>query len=110
MVMTFEQFLKSPQRNAWVDGPKTLKLYVRRTPNNPYWLDHYGEIQLANMNAGIMGQGALTEFLNKWESKFNIYIENVINDRLLGYFERRGYTQVKSYPELPCFLKRKNQI
>ena len=106
--MTFEQFLKSNQKNAWVDGPKTLKLYVRRTPNNPYWLDHYGEIQLANMNAEKMGQGALTDFLNKWEPQFSIFIENVINTRLLGYFEKRGYTQVKSHPDLPCFLKMKN--
>ena len=106
MLVTFEQFIASKQQNAWVKGPKTLNLYVRRTPNNPYWRNHYGEIQLANMCSDTMGQGALTEFLNKWEPKLDIFIENVINDRLLGYFERRGYERIDGR-EIPCFIKRK---
>lgn len=45
----------------------------------------------ANMNAEVLGQGSLTRFLDKFEPRFTFRIENILNDRLIPYFQRRGY-------------------
>lgn len=105
--MNFEKFINSPARVAWIKGPKTLSVYVRRTPNNPYWRDHYGDFQIANMFTETMGQGALTEFLNELESRYSIFVENVLNERLIPFLERRGYKRVGNDTVLPSFLRKK---
>lgn len=87
--MNFEQFIKSRLSNAWITEYRTLKIYVRRT--HPRMREHWGDYQLASMSSTIMGTGLLTKFLNKYEPKYQFYIENLLNPRLFEYFKRRGY-------------------
>ena len=76
-----------------------LELYLRRRPL----------LTIANMRTtdGVMGRGLLTAFLDEVEPHYNVYIENVINPRLNGYFLRRGYELIEQpYAfQPPCYEK-----
>jgi hypothetical protein len=93
-VLTFEQFVelvaeKSWGRaNTWVYEPG-LALYVRKPllGVRPPGID----FDLASMEADAPGRGALTAFLDRHEPKYGFYVENLLNPRLIGYLERRGY-------------------
>ena len=85
--MTFKKFLWSNLRNAWVREPG-IELYVRRSIRIGV------DIDLANMNADVLGQGALTRFLDKYELHLVFCVENIHNPRLPAYLERRGYLQL----------------
>ena len=86
--MTFEHFLQQRrQRNAWLREPG-IALYVRRSIRIGV------DIDLANANADIMGQGSLTRFLDKYEPNLVFCVENIHNPRLPAYFKRRGYMQL----------------
>jgi len=88
-MMTFEEFVNSGSRNAWVKEPGRLELYVRvslPTTGTDY--------DLANMVCRSPGKGSLTNFLDKYEPKHTFMIENVMNVRLRDYFVRRGYVVI----------------
>jgi hypothetical protein len=87
--MSFDEFVVfRSMRNSWVQEPG-IELYVRRSiPSRGTDFD------LANMNADRPGSGALTAFLDKYEPLYSFYIENLLNPRLVPYFEKRGYTQI----------------
>lgn len=86
--MTFEEFLNQrKQRNAWVQEPG-IEIYVRGSIRIGV------DIDLANMNADVMGQGALTKFLDKYEPHHVFCVENIHNPRLAAYLKRRGYLQL----------------
>lgn len=85
--MTFEEFLVSAFRNAWVQEPG-IEIYVRKSIRIGV------DIDLANMNADIMGSGSLTKFLNKYEPHHVFCVENVHNPRLIPYLKRRAYMQL----------------
>lgn len=84
-LMTFEEFLHSALRNAWVTAPG-LSLYVRKSKR-----DGVECIDLAAVKADVTGKGAFTAFLNKYEPKYNLYVESILEPRLVPYLERRGY-------------------
>lgn len=73
-------------RNAWV-RESGLSIYVRR----PTGFSHDADFELASMEADIPGNGALTSFLEKNENSASFYIENILNDRLVPFLEKRGY-------------------
>lgn len=101
--MTFEQFINSKIRNAWIEESGELALYVRKSI-----LPHRGDIEIANMSAATPGNGALTTFLDKYENEYSFFIENVLNPRLSQYLERRGYKQIQnnsSFDESVSFIK-----
>lgn len=87
LVFDFEAFLKSKLQNAWVLEPG-ISIYLRKTGSNPYT---NCDFDLANMNAKVLGSGSLTKFLDKFEPRFTFRIENILNDRLVPYFQQRGY-------------------
>ena len=84
---SFDHFLKDIWRNAWVREPG-IELYVRKSIRKGV------DIDLANMNADVLGQGALTRFLDKYEPHHVFCVENIHNPRLPAYLERRGYLQL----------------
>lgn len=86
--MTFEEFIvaKPKLRNAWVREPG-LSIYVRR----PTGFSHDADYELASMEADVPGNGALTSFLEMNEKSASFYVENILNDRLIPFFEKRGY-------------------
>lgn len=92
-MMTFDQFILSPVRNAWVTAGRGMKLdlYVRKSlPFGPR--SNIGvEIELANLSAEHPGHGALTAFLDRWEPHYGLLVECIVNPRLFDYLKRRGY-------------------
>jgi hypothetical protein len=104
--MTLDQFIKSQWRNAWIHEGD-LELYVRRTSGG--FEEKWGHYQLANMSALTPGNGSLTRFLNKYEQQYQFYIENILDKRLVSFFERRGYVvanklDIEYYQAPPCML------
>jgi len=83
--------------SAWISEPG-IRIYIRKG-----WLATHGDYVLANMEARKPGKGALTAFLDRWEPHYRFSIENVINPRLIPYFERRGYTSV-NWKGFRCML------
>ena len=86
---TFEDFIKSGKRNAWIAEPGIV-LFVRKS------LPSRGtDYDLAAMTADNPGNKALTRFLDKYELKYSFYIENVLQPNRLGkYFLKRKYRDV----------------
>lgn len=82
--MTFEEFLASTLRNVWVHEPG-IAIYVRRSIRKKV------DVDLASMDAEEPGKGALTKFLDKYETRHVFLVENIHNPRLAHYLERRMY-------------------
>lgn len=100
---TFQMFVDETAetvvpRSAWLFEPG-IRLYVRKG-----WRAAHGDFVLANMEAKRPGQGALTAFLDRWEPLYQFSIENILNPRLVPYFERRGYHVVETYGIAPTML------
>ena len=95
---SFEDFI-GPRckhlRSAWTYEPG-IELYFRR----PTGYSHNADWELASMKADKPGNGALTAFLDRFEPQFTFMIENVLEDRLAAYFERRGYRIVGNEQDL----------
>lgn len=86
--MTFEEFVtQGPKlRNKWLREPG-LSIYVRK----PTGLSHNADFELASMEADEPGSGALTSFMSKHEVSYSFYIENILNERLIQFYQKRGY-------------------
>lgn len=91
---TFADFVADDRlhiRSEWVEERPNgvpLRLYVRKCIRWP------GAIELANMEVTHpehLGKGSLTSFLDTWEDQLPMLVENVLNPRLPGYLERRGW-------------------
>jgi hypothetical protein len=104
--LNFEEFIKSRLRTVYVKEPGIV-IYIRKC--TLYRAERYGaDFDLANMTAGKPGKGALSAFLDRYESKYGFYIEILQNERLVPYFQRRGYMLVPtSHPEAPDYYKRR---
>ena len=93
--MTLIEFLKSTERNAWVEHPDFKNLYVRQ---GPMYLEEerHDTIVLANMTVNDPGHGtfsSLIYFLRavypyKW-----IYVESVQEERFADYLLRLGFVE-----------------
>lgn len=97
-MMNFEQFVESGMRNAWIEEPG-ISLYVRKS----FLPKLRGDYELANMTATKKGTGSLANFLNRWESKYQFFIENVLDPKFNQYWLDRGYTMLSKGPPA-CFL------
>lgn len=91
--MNFREFTKSSLPNAWVKEPG-VALYVRKSIR-PYDFD------LANLSANHPGHGAFTRFLDENEPHFTFFVENIMNQRLVGFLMKRGYNIVTNCPDSP---------
>jgi hypothetical protein len=104
--MVLQEFLESRHRNAWIECPKGLSLYVRRNLLVPE------KFELANMSCTDPGKGALREYLPVLEKALRehgflvLFVENVLNDRLKTFLDRHGFV-VASRDDafLPCYKK-----
>lgn len=88
--MNFSKFIALDFKNAWIKEPG-LDIYIRKCLLPTRCADY----ELANMTATRPGKGALTVFLDKYEPLYSFYIENVLEQRLVDYFSRRGYVPEK---------------
>ncbi len=82
-----EQWATSVPRSRWFWDYQGLDVYVRYRD---------GVLTIANVTAIRMGQGAFTRFLGECEARWDIVVENVINERLEAFLKRRGYTVVEN--------------
>lgn len=99
---TFDQWWSGTIHSEWV-WSGDLHMYVRHNAKQVW--NRYGQVTIANIQSNAMGQGGLTQFLNKWESQILFSFENVFNMRLVCFLARRGYqirTEFDEYP--PCML------
>lgn len=96
--MTFEEFsrAKGSPRATWL-REAGLSLYVRRPPG----YTHDADFELASVNADHPGKGALTAFLDKYEPSWSLYIEHILERRLISFFENRGYRVIGTDDGLP---------
>ena len=103
--MTFDQFISQakPLNRAWVtDG--NLDIYVRLALHNCQG-SGLKTLDLANFEIAdedLRGQGEFTRFLEKAERvakelERTVYVESIMNDRLLGFLIRRGYRLVDQW-------------
>lgn len=90
---TLQAFIDSDHfnRTEWIKE-FGVRIYVRK----PSIALHSADLELANMEADKPGKGGLTKFLDKYEGQYTFLLENVVNERLLAYFLRRGYRQLPS--------------
>ncbi len=102
--MNFSEFMNSNYKNFWIKEKKGLNIYIRKgiSPTS-------GSIELASISADPKGNGALTQFLNKIEESHSVFIENVINERLVVYLKKRGYTRVNDGSLAPFSYQRKKR-
>lgn len=95
--MTFEEFLKSRSRNAWIDyGP--LSIYVRKGIHS-IGKEYKDTFDLANMHISDdrkKRQGTFTKFLEMVEENVDVpvYVENILNEWMIDFLIERGYNIV----------------
>lgn len=96
-----QQFIKSEYRNLWIKEPK-ISVYVRK--NYRFIDDCFREtLDLANVEVvkRYRGRGVFTSFLDRAETaakqlQWVIYVECIMEPRLIPFLRRRGYKQNKS--------------
>ncbi len=103
--MLFDELLQQERGHAWVEEPGFTNLYVRvglRLVDG----ELTRRIDLANFEVTNKGTGVFTRFITKIEKhNLPIFVENVLNDRLVNCLPKLGFVQVGD-TRPPCFLKR----
>lgn len=93
-----DKFLSSNKRNEWIDVPEG-KMYLRRSMRAiPGKTDLQLMLDVASIDFEKKGTGAFTGYLDHMEKQLledptinGIWVENLLNDRLASFLERRGY-------------------
>lgn len=90
-------------------GGSLISVYLRKAERRHFDVKVVTNLDLATITAVPQGRGALTALLDNLEKRYSIYVENVLNPRLVGYLARRGYTKLYNRHDLeeiaPCFVK-----
>lgn len=84
-------------KSAWYLYRDKLKIYIRNQRLPDVGGSYKPILCIANMSMRYerdKGKGILTEFLDKVEPHYDVMVENVINDRLHGYLQRREYEAI----------------
>jgi len=82
------EFLNSGRNRQWVEVVPKLKLYLRASG---------AVVTIANMGSDDPGKGLLTGYIDTFEEICRdhrykvIEVENILNARLVPFFEKRGY-------------------
>lgn len=103
--------------NRWflING---LEIYLRKGFHSIPGIGAKSMLDIANVSCSHPGQGAFTEVLTFLEDTvmahcndiYGIYVENLVNERLIHFMEKRGYIQILCTQELaPCMFKVINQ-
>ena len=102
--------LKSFPKNKWIINDE-ISLYVRKSKRLING-DMYNFLDLASIEIENKGQGILTQITKSIENKYpklNLYVESILNKRLIGLLERLGFTKKESNePEDINYYKIKN--
>ena len=99
--VSLEKFIQSKERNTWISN-RIFKLYVRNA--NRYLPDGavYKSLDIASIDVEKKGQGVFTSILNIAESLCKIhhvdiiYVESILNPRLIPFLEKRGYVYIET--------------
>lgn len=98
-------------RNIWI-VEKHISVYVRRGVHYiNEELKKCFDIANIEVDEDYQGKGIFTKFLGRVEQAAKernlvVYIENILEPRLVGFFERRGYARdPRAIDLLPCFFK-----
>ena len=102
-------WLKENQKKAraWLYGSDGM-LYVRRTE---HWIEdlHRSCIDIGSIEINKKSQGVFTALLTdliKTADTEAIYVESVLNERLVKYLLKRGFKQVNAYEPSFYYLRR----
>ncbi len=103
VVKAVEAFLSSPHRNQWLEIKTKrcfLKVYVRK---GRHLIDNQMRkcFDIASITAVPQGTGTFTEFLSfveqrAREKEWAVFVESMLNERLMKFFERRGYVWLQT--------------
>jgi GNAT superfamily N-acetyltransferase len=115
--MTLNEFFISPVRNAWVDLDVPASLYLRKAHRlidgrMQFTLD----LATVEVSEECQGTGVFTRLLDLLEKhtvdgSFDaLYVENILEPRLVPFLERRGYQRTPESGLIPCLFKRKNDF
>lgn len=93
--------------NQWITE-HGLAIYLRRRQHHaledqPHSLIY---LDISNVRAKKPGKGLFTKFMTFVEAlPINLYIENVHNERLYTWFDRRPGYKRDPYQPFPCFYR-----
>jgi GNAT superfamily N-acetyltransferase len=99
--MNFDAFLSNQNiRNQWI-AERDISVYIRRSvrvldATMPKLCLDIGSVEVEEEHRGM---GIFTSFLNRFEKAAkdlnrSVYIESILNPRLIKFLERRGYKLV----------------
>ena len=83
LIRDLQRFWQSGERARWIGS-----VYVRRQQ----YLEKPDALCIANITISPRGRGTLTAVLDTLEQVMPIEFECILNERLLAYLARRGYT------------------
>lgn len=113
MMKKTQEFWDSGARNEWLsDDDGYFKVYVRRTKiRGMFGRKDSLDIASVEVVEHLRGYKAFTLYLDRIEPTYDIYIENVLNERLSAFLKRRGYLEDVRYgwadTAAPCFYHKK---
>ena len=83
-----------------------IEIYVRNLGYHSVDGELIGFLDIANITIKKKGKGTFTHILDYLEPKTNIFIENVLNERLASWLAKnhKGYMRVNG-SSLPCFYR-----
>jgi len=92
---TFDQFMHSPQRNAWVNEVGFEQLYVRKGPYGVHG-KLVNTIQIANVTVADKGKGVFTKFVNRIQEQYclPIVVEQVLQQRFAWHLGRERFLPI----------------
>lgn len=92
-ITTLDHFLTTRSRNAWVSETGFDTLYVRKGQRYLNGILYDRVIDIASAEATTPGQGALTALIARLHERGeHIYVENIMNPRLVSRLQRMGFT------------------
>jgi GNAT superfamily N-acetyltransferase len=101
---TLNRMAEAGRGNAWISVPEGGQgLYVRV---------NRGGVEIANADFEKKGTGAFTRYLDHIEKEAerlglrSVTMENIFNERLIPFYQKRGYEMQHSYGGPPIMVKR----
>lgn len=99
-------------RNAWIQEPH-MKIYVRRSKRSldVHLIESCLDLASVEVSEKYRGKGLFTKFVERFEQAAEdldrtVFVESILEPRLVGFFEGRGYKQMdNSTPTCPCLFK-----
>lgn len=117
-MMTLDEWLNLPlprwSSNAYVAYPGIGVLYVRKSQrcvgykpsiHIPAVLTQCIDIATVEVDEERRGRGHFTNLIKYLHGSYNIYVENVMNERLARFLERSGF-QIENTTPLSFYLAR----